>query len=74
MKKKEALQAVMDEPELPGPMPPSMRAMIRKAVMENDWDSMNELLRAVVRSTKSGIYDRIKVFQRSNVSAAAGQS
>lgn len=49
-----ALQAIEDEPEVPGPMPDEMWEAIR-----NDRDACENAIRIAVRLTKEGIRDRL---------------
>lgn len=52
--KKEAVQVVSEEPELPGEMPEEMWETIR-----NDRDAVTQALKIAVRETKAGIIKRI---------------
>ena len=54
IERERCLQAVEDEPELPGDMSDEMWDAIA-----GDRDAMAEALRIVVRQTKAGIRDRI---------------
>lgn len=49
-----ALQAIEDEPELPGSMPDAMWD-----AMKGDRDATEEAMRIAVRQTKSGIRERL---------------
>lgn len=55
VERERCLRAVDQEPELPGDMPDAMWAAIREASR----DDMTEMLRIVVRETKSSIRERI---------------
>lgn len=54
IERERCLQAVKDEPELPGDMPDEMWATIA-----GDRDAITEALRVAVRQTKAGIRERI---------------
>lgn len=49
------IQAVIDEPELPGQMPVAMYDAFKDA----DYDTMASMLRIIVKETKKGILERI---------------
>jgi len=52
----EILKAVDDEPELPGPIP----LEFAKIIVEGDSNTLERVLRQVIKSTKQGIRERIK--------------
>ena len=54
------IQAVIDEPELPGPMPRDMYSAFKTA----DEDTMAGMLRIIVRETKKGILERITALEK----------
>ena len=54
------IQAIDDEPELPGNVPLEMISAIRKAVFARDNDFLTEAFRRTVRLTKKGIKDRMR--------------
>lgn len=54
-----ALQAIEDEPELPGDMPDAMWHEILRMVGELDREGLIEAFRITVRQTKSGIKERL---------------
>jgi hypothetical protein len=54
IRKDDALQAVLDEPELPGTMPDEIWNAIR-----NDRMACADVMRIAVQKTKQGIYKRI---------------
>jgi hypothetical protein len=60
----EVLKAIEDEPELPGPIDREILTVLKRACTskygKGSTTTIEELLRACVRSTKSGIIERIK--------------
>lgn len=57
---KSIIQAIDDEPELPGDIPLEMLSAIRKAVFARDNDFLVRAFRSTVRMTKQGIKERMK--------------
>ncbi|NNF97963.1 MAG: hypothetical protein HKM93_01160 [Desulfobacteraceae bacterium] len=60
MKLTDILQAIEDEPELPGDMPPDMAASITEAVKTGNTDFLLYLMRLAVVMTKRGIKERVE--------------
>ena len=54
------IQAVIEEPELPGPMPMAMYSAFKDA----DEETMAGMLRIIVRETKKGILERITALEK----------
>jgi hypothetical protein len=59
----EAINAVNQEPELPGEMPAEMKQTLQKALNEKDVDLLAEAMRIAVRATKKGILERLQKVQ-----------
>jgi hypothetical protein len=54
------INAIEEEPELPGQMPDEMWDTIQHFCRTGDRDGMEELLTATVRTTKEGIKERVR--------------
>ena len=57
---KDIIQAIEDEPELPGDPPEKLRLALRVIMERKDMDALIELLRITTRITKQSIRDRIE--------------
>ena len=53
------LQAINDEPEMPGPLPEELQTTLCELMMRQDMDELTELLRLIVQLTKQGINNRV---------------